>query len=935
MKKILSLLSVALCSTNLFAQEPIMFDGQQDSLTYSGYTTIEKDRYVGAVSVITGEQLRNSGGTSVSSAISGLAMGLFNTGSNIRGNSSPLVIIDGQRNRSMGSITVEEVENVYIFRDATAKMMYGSHAANGVISIVTKRGKEGQDKYVKVNAEFGHQRAQYIPEYLDSYDYAVAYNQARVNDGFIDEPYYSDEELEGYRTGEDLVKYPNTDFYDTFLNDWRNYTRANVEMGGSKDEISYFFNGGYYGDSGLQKVGENNYNRLNVRTNLDYRVNDYMSVYADAAARWDMTDRSHLTTSGIISDLSSHRPNAYPIFVGKEGDTDSLGRGETDLENLYGELTRKGYVYEETVYAQTNIGMKLDFNQAVKGLTGRVGLSYDTYTTLQRGQSVTYSRYQLKGDELINDGVADPELGKEQKFYDYIVRNFGLAAQLNYDRSFGKHDVMATAVFDLQTYMDKLSVTEQINSWTTGPSVTNMQDDKGMTGAFKLNYAYDNRYVAEGTLTVLGSNKFAPSNRWALFGSAGAAWNLHNESFLEDVDFINKLKLKASYGVMGYDRNYDYLLYMTMYQSSGEIKTGPQNTGSQWCPGYIPSQIANPSLTYEHFEELNLGLEANFLDNRLMVEANYFDEYNSGIPVAVSSIYPDYMGFNTDALPMINFNAIQTNGAELSLGWSDRVNDDFRYGIAGNVMYVRSVYDIYEQTPQTYGHEYVAGREVGYITGLQADGLYQNQADIDAAGLSSSFSSVLQPGDIKYKDYIQDGVVDSHDNTVIGNSLPKYTYNLYLNLQWKNLSLYVQGQGAAEFDKMLNNNSFYQTTGTNKYSKVALGAAVQDQNGNIQADASYPRLTSQTSGHSFRNSTYWMVDGDFFNLKTVQLTYSMPQSVVSKIKAQGLNVYLRCNNLASISAFKSEYGFDPINFSNGISADPTFRTFSIGVNLIY
>lgn len=935
MKKILSLLCVALCSTSAFAQEPVMFDGQQDTLTYSGHTPISKDRSVGAVSVITGEQLLKTNATSVPAAISGLTMGFLNTGTQIRGNSAPLIIVDGQRNRSIYALALEEVECVYVLRDANSKIMYGSEAANGVILVQTKRGNDIDKPYIKVNGEFGHRRAQYIPEYLDSYEYAKAYNQARVNDGFVDEPFYSDEELEGYRLGEDQVKYPNNDFYDTFINNWKNYTRANLEMGGNKNDIAYFFNGGYYGDNGMEKVGEQQrYNRLSVRTNLDYKVNNVLSIYADAAARWDMTNRSHLTSGNIFSALSSHRPNAYPIFVGQWGDIDSLGRGETDLANLYGELTRKGYVYEETVYAQTNIGLKFDMNRAVKGLTGQVGLSYDTYTTMQRGQKLTYSRYQLKDDVLVNDEVAEPELGKEQKFYDHIVRNLGIAAQLTYDRSFGKHDVLATAVFDLQTYMDKLSTSEQPNAWTTQPSIKNMQDDKGLTGAFKVNYAYDNRYVVEGSLSVLGSDKFAPENRWGVFGSAGAAWNLHNESFMENAEGINKLKLKASYGVMGYDKGYDYLLYQTIYKLNGQFYGGPQNV--TWKAAYTPKQIANAGFTFEEVAELNAGIEANFLDNRLMVEANYFDENNTGIPVAVSSIYPGYMGFESTALPKVNFNAISTTGAELSLYWADKINDDFRYGIGGNVTFVRSIYDVYEQTAQAYEHEYVAGREVGAIVGLMADGLYQNQADIDNTGLTSAFTTTLQPGDIKYVDYIKDGLIDSHDQCVIGNTLPKYTYNLYLNLQWKRLSLSVHGQGAGDFDKLLTWNSFYKSTGTSKYSKVVLGAAVQDESGNIQPNATYPRLTSLDSGHSFnRTSTYWMVAGDFLNLKSINLTYDVPESFVSKIKAQGLQVYLNCNNLASVSSFKSQYGFDPINNSNGISAEPTFRTFSIGLNLIY
>ncbi|MFR9499758.1 MAG: SusC/RagA family TonB-linked outer membrane protein [Rikenellaceae bacterium] len=943
MKKILSTLLIMACATTIvYGQEPVLFQGQQDTMVYTAYNKIDKSRLVGAASVITGEQLQASYSSNVQTALSSLSMGFFGTSWNLRGNISPLVVIDGQRNRSMSSITVEEVANVYVLRDVTAKMLFGSEASDGVIVIETKRGNKDKN-YFEVSGEAGRQMVTNTPEFMNSYEYATNYNQALVNDGLdvLANGGYSNDELAGYyatcygQEDANYVKYPNNDMHDIFLNNFQDYTKANIEMGGSAKDVMYFLNLGYEGSENLQKIGkQQKNNRLNVRTNLNYDVNDVLSVYIDAAARWDLVDRSQMSNAAILSAVGSVRPMEYPIFVGEWGDTDQLGIGDnTDMTNLYGQLTRLGYAKEQYVFAQTNAGLDLDFGKWVDGLTGRVGLSYDAFTSVSTGKYTSYATYQLQSDDTLKKIGDDAVAGAEGMYWDGVYRNAGIESQIHYDKVMGDHAISATAVYNMQIKKNKLDAS----------TIAGLQDVKGVTGGLKANYAYQNRYVVELNGTVLGSNKFAKAQRWGLFGSVGAAWNIHNEEFLKNSDVVNTLKLKGSYGHMGSDRDgvFGYRSSETLYQYYGALATGHLGN-STYSPGFIPSQVGNELLTYEVVKEANIGLEATLLDKRLMFEANIYDKQRVGIPVMAVSLYPDYLGSN-DIYPIINYNSTGTSGYEVGLSWGDQLGD-FKYRVGGMVLYSHSVLDVVDQNPTQYPHQVSQGRDADAIIGYLSDGLYQNQASIDEHGVTSSFAT-LQPGDIKLLDYVPDGIINSDDQVVIGNSQPRYSYNLNINMSYKGISLFILGQGVADFSQTINGAAMYASGSTAKYSNVLWGAAVVGDDGNIQsavsdfngtfAPATYPRLTTIANGHSYRTSQYWLVDGDYFRLKTVKLGYQLPKQFVSKIKLQGAEVYAKCDNLFTISKFKSTCGMDPVSFNAGVTSDPSFLTIAAGVKLLF
>lgn len=911
----------------------VSFDGVQDSIISLPYTQVDKERYVGAVSTVTGEQLSHSNKFGLNSAINGLAPGLIimngscNPGAEgftwkvrglSRGNNkdNPLVIIDGMNNRSLSSITLEEIESVQVLKDVTAKMMYGSKAANGVIVITTKRGK-GKTQY-SASGEFGIKQAVKTPEYISSADYVKLFRQAMLNDGLP--PRYDEMDIKAYAENSDALRYPNVDYYDTFLKSTSNFYRGNMQVEGSKNNIGYFLNLGYYGEQGLEAVGKStSYDRINLRSNLDYKINDFMSAYLDIAARWDLWSRPNITYGNFFQALSTHRPNDYPLFMGEYGDESMLGWSMNQATNLYGELTKKGYANDENSFAQTNIGLNFDLSKITPGLKAKLFMCYDAYSALSKGKTYKYSRMRLEEDGTFTRVGEDDIKGSEAKFNDNTYRNFGITGQVDYSRTWGKHEILSNLVYNAQKKMDKI--------YLNGPKT--VQDDKSMNVALRANYAYDRRYALEVDASMMGSDKFTKENRWGMFGAAGLAWNISNEDFMKDVDFINFLKLKGSFGVMGYDNSFSYMIYDNLYTYNGSFSTGVNNSYTDY--GAKPSQIGNKNFTFEKSRELNIGLEGTFFNNRLSFETNYFYEYRYDMPTEVKSYLPGYMGYNT-LYPMLNYNEISNVGVEAGISWGDRIGD-LNYQIGGNFMYTKAINEVYDENNQ-YKHQNRTGQATDGILGWISDGLYKNQQEIDEYGVTSLYGQIL-PGDIKLLDVtndLGDNVINDYDKVFIGNSFPRINYAMNINLEYKGFSLYLLGQGVAGFDRMMTNSYFY-CLGESKYSVNALGAAIVDpETGNIREGATHPRLTSLNSGHSYRGSNYWMRNGSYFKLRTMEFAYRLPKNICQKIGAGGLKFYLKGNNLFTLSSIKD---VDPEDINAGITGNPIFRSFSFGFDLMF
>ena len=925
MKYYILLLFIALSS--LVSAQEVKDTTQLKEKVKVPFAELDKDKLVGAVDVITGDDLQHSSDYNVESVLAGQAPGLIvfegngapgfdTTSMKIRGQSrggasdQPLIVIDGIANRSLSSLALDEIESIQVLKDVTAKMMYGSKAANGVLMVTTKRGYDGKHK-VSFSYEHSLKTASVLPQYASSAQYAKLYNQALLNDG--QEALYTQEQINNYQNPS--VLYPDVNYYDEFLKKSASVHRFNAQLIGGDSETKFFLNLGYINENGLENLGENqDFNRLNVRGNLDFKVNEVLSMFIDIAGRMDSWDRADISNTEFFNSLSSHRPNDYPLWYGEEGDNDFLGYSPRVATNLVGELARSGYVNTKNYYAQTNVGFKLNLNKYINGLTAGAYLTYDMYNNISIGKSLSYSRIRINNgdvDDITRVGV-DTLDDNESRKGDDARQNVGLVANIDYIKSWDNHDLQVNFATVQQTLTRK--------STLDGPST--QQDDKNINFGLRLNYTLLDKYTVEGTSSYMGSDKFSKENRWGLFGSGGLGWIVSNEGFLKDSKAINRLKFKTSYGVMGYDQSFDYLMYNDFYIASGNFRTGPKSANIEY--GWKEGQIGNPNLTFEKAREFNIGVEASLFKNKIDLEANYFDEYRYDIPVTLNNTLPDYTG---QLKPVGNNNAVSNKGVDLFVRFKDNI-DEFKYSVGVNVIYSKAVYDKFDEVNE-YEHWNRTGTDTDRIWGWEAQGLYQNDQEILDHGVSSSYGEII-PGDVKLVNFINDkgdNIIDQYDAKMIGNSYPRLNYSLNLRFQYKGIEFYALGQGASGFDRMLN-NSYYWNTGQNKYSVYALGSATP---GAVQG-ASSPRLTTLNQSHSYRNSTYWMRDGSFFKLRTIELKYNFSKFISKKFGADNFQLFVRGNDLLTISKIKDS---DPENLNAGITNYPMYKTISMGLKLTY
>lgn len=926
MKKIILLITVILLSHVMVGAQTDTILVKKADVVKLPFVNLEKERVVGAVDVIDGSEILHSGEYNARTALAGLAAGMYvfkganQPGANwaslsIRGLSrggrsdGPMVVVDGVPNRDLSDLPVESIKSIQILKDVTAKMLYGSSAANGVVLVTTKRGYVSKRK-LSFSVEGGIKVPVALPEFLDAATYAERYDQARENDGLS--PLHANPgEYEKYKSGMYPRTYPNTNYYDMFLKQNSNYQRVNSILEGGDSKTKYFLNMEYVRETGLEKVGNNNtYNLINLVSNLDYEVNNVISVSLDISTKLGTRNSARLGAGSMFSALSSQRPNEYPMFVTKDGSVniDSLGFKQ-GYSNVYGDLTRWGYRDSKEFRGQTTLGMKFDLNDYVKGLTGGVSLGFDNYRSITTGKNLQYQTFAVINEDSITAIGDNVPSGNKVKISDNFFRNIAGTAYVDYIRSFGKHQLTTNLVYTARKLAYKATSTY---------SGGNRQDDKNTNLGLRVNYMYDNKYVVEGTSSYMGSDKFAPGKRFGLFGGVGAGWILSNEGFASDLSFVDYLKIKGSFGVMGYDRfnpgnSFDYYEYIDQYQTAGSVRLGENNSGPTLYGTKLTSK-GNPDLTFEKSRDLNVGLEATLFKN-LSFEFNYFNEYRYDMPATLNSVIPAYLA---SVSPVGNYEELTNTGIDFSLKYQKTVGE-FQYSLGGNFMSTYSKWDRLDEISE-YDNLLRTGKAADAIFGWVFDGFYKDPTDIDSYGVTSAYGTIL-PGDIKLMNIVNDkndNIIDGNDRQVIGNSFPRINYALNLNLKYKGFELYALGQGVAGLDKVLT-NKYYMPYGDRKYSVQVL----RDN---------YPRLTSLNSGHSYRTSSYWMKDGSYFKLRVLELSYILPDRLAKEISAEKVRFFVKGTDLFSISKITE---LDPEDINAGVTKYPMFTTYSLGLKVTF
>lgn len=884
------------------------------------YGTQQYNRFVGNMDSVSGEKLSKYPSLMLSSALQGQLPGVYltqNYGSpgtdsyslSIRGTvGDEIILVDGVE-RPLSPYDIEQIQDVKVFKDPISKALYGGRKSNGVIVVTTKRGKEGKSEF-HLNVEKGIKRPTILPSYLNSYDFANAYNQAYFNDKGVanPDPKFSPTAIRAYQIDSAGFQYPNIDFYNQFLNKQMDITRVNGEYYGGNRNTKFYVHGGYQKEGGFEAFGDNKRtaNAFNLQGNLDSKFSEMITLHANIASYLKQLE---YPGSFDISTLSSRYPNAYPIIV----TGDSAGGTDAFKDNPFAGQAQSGYVRESHIRMQSDFGLDFNLNKFIKGLTFKPHLSFDIYHKQNLSKINTVGIYQIgsfdfNGNPFLGNintlQTYKPAFTQSVGDDDYTTR-WAFTNTLAYQREFGNHALD----LDLVYFISQL----------TDASV--LVDYKRQNLGFRANYTYSQKYTLEGVLNYCGSQSFEPSKRFKLYPAIGAGWLVSKENFLKDVSAINFLKVNASWGIMG-DGNVSPNQWRESWGGGNSYAFNNSNTVST----VLLNTVYSPILDWPTLSEMDFSIEA-LLFKHLIFKASYFEYFEKGNITSTKggNTIPSIIGY-TNFLPQNNFGETSNKGVEINLSYKGE-SGDFKYELGSHFTYARSSRVKIDEVPDPNYTQ--TGTPWDATWGYLSDGKYTSQ-EIDAfkAGTSTlplvSFmdSKTLLPGNIKYKDLNADGVIDKYDTKIIGNNAPRILYGGNLMLSCRGVELYAMVVGYGDFNRSLNGNAYYAINGTRKYSTVVTDGL---PNGNA-----HPLLTTTSGINDFQSSDYWIVDASYMKLQNVALSYSLPKSWVKPIKLSNVKLSLYGTDLFTFSKITKT---DPQSLDAGIGDYPLFTTYAFGISI--
>ncbi|TBN13087.1 SusC/RagA family TonB-linked outer membrane protein [Hyunsoonleella pacifica] len=910
------------------------FLASEDDEINMGVATKDKRDIVGAISSTnTRDRLTYDNTQVVSNYIAGLTPGVVGA-TNIRGLGGALVVIDGVFGRNIGLVNMEEVEQITVLKDANAVALYGSQGRNGVIVINTKRGKINQ-KEVNVNVRSGFSRPVALPNYLDAANFMILRNEARANDGL--DPLFGVDQIQNTRSGTNPIQYPDVDLYE-FVQPFVNSTNVISEFSGGTDKSRYYVNVGWvYGENWVdinEDINAGN-NRFNVRGNIDFKVNDWITSSIDGVA---IIASNKSSRANILSAATTFLPFDYaPLVPVSSIDTTNNPELATLLAganvfngNLLGSAQQigdnaplalaiaGGYLDRRFRVTQINNAINFDLSGITEGLSAKTYLSFDFLDAFTISINNDFRTYGVT--EFLNNvdpsaplntfGVDERDLSENVNSNGFLSR-LGTYALINYEKTFATNHSINTTLLGYY------------NSQKRSGAV---QTDRDSHIGFQMTYDYKKNLFVDFSGSYIHSIKLPEGNRGGFSPTIGLGYILSNESFLKDSNFVNYLKLKASGGIIKSDQRFGYFLYDENYFASGGFSWA-DNTFSNARQGI--SQGENLNLGYEERIDLNIGLET-YLMNSLWIEANYFRTELDKQLVFLADQYPSYY---QDFRPLNNFNSNLHTGLELGLNFNKTFND-FSVGIGANVLYTQREALKRSETNE-FEYQNRQGLDLSSIFGLQDLGFY-SESDFTTNtegdlvlndGLPVPNFGAVQPGDIRYADQNNDGVIDQDDQVAIGESFSPWTYGINLNLKYKRFNLFVLGTGqtGAVGSKLFSGfNNYYAPNGTDKYSEVVLGRWTPE----TANTATFPRLSSGDNQNNFRQSTFWLYDNSFFRINRAQLTYEFTDALCDKIGVQDFSVNFQGTNLFEISENRDIRQLT-------IGGNPQARGYTLGIRMSF
>ena len=910
-----------------------------------------------AVTGISGGRLAKTPTTNITSAMFGYGTGYYlqegsgEPGDNaawlkIRGlgtfNSSDnyTVFVDGfQTDMSYAQrLLPAEIENVYILKDGAALATFGMKGANGVLWIETRKGEQGKPK-IDLNFRQGFQSPLIISRPLSSAGYAMYYNEAYSNDagGKIWTPYYSDEQIAMYRSGNGV----DVDWYDEVLKDNPSpYTSVDLSFSGGSRNMKFFAVLGYMNNSGFldnkkdknSRFSNTTYQQYTLRTNFEVSFLKIFEAYIGVGGYVADRMAPNYDMATLFGNLEKYPANIYNPYDSDEINPDGSRRWsgtavhpDNPLASIRGLGTKSSR--DRSVQANFRLKEKLDF--ITDGLYLEEAVSFSNWIRGSKTVSRDYTRWQNGVEQTSN---RDASYTINDDYGTNMWKWVQLRAQLGYDRTFGRHSVTGAVKYEQYSRM----VDADMNQYGfPGYLEDNLQMNyayQNIAGRFR--YSYDSRYVAELGFAYSGSDNYMKGNRFALYPSVSASWIVSNENFLKNSAAVNLLKIRASWGQSGYDySSYGRYLYDVTWTTDGGYPVGGlDNSEPGWINALTPSYLANQGITSERNTMYNVGIDARFFD-ALDVNIDAFLNDRTGI-VVQDQTYSSTVGLEA---PFVNSGKTVTRGLELNLGYGQKIGDVGLYlGVMGT--WITDRVDFNGEIPSASPTADPIGRKIWTYFGYEADGFY-TEDDFDAdgnlvEGLPVPSFGHVQPGDVKYRDLHQDGVINERDKTKIGNrNFPDLVYSILGSIEYKgfDFSFVLQGTGGSDVNLLDARSKFVPFE---NYSTVygyadKSWAYYPDAGIDRRAGAEFPRLSTEVNSNNYQPSSLWIRNGSYLKLRNVELGYTLPEKWLDKIRMRDLRIYVNAVNLFTISGLYSRYDLDP----ERLSGYPAVKSVNVGLTL--
>ncbi len=893
-----------------------------------GYGNQRSRDVSGSVSTVSTKQIASNPAPNLTNSLMGRTAGIIatqragepgNDASNIfirgvgtTGDASPVFVIDGivRYSSDFAQLNPNEIQSVSILKDAASAAVFGVRGGNGVILITTKRGSAGKMQ-ITYNANFGIQTRTRTIEFLNSYDYATLYNEALANEGKA--PLYSQADLQKYKDQSDPDAYPSSD-WNSIMNKNPMITQHDLSASGGSDKIRYATSFSYLNQDGI--VPSNNFKRYNFRSNIDADVTRSTVLSFDLAGRSEATN--NIVPTNIWQLIASTTPTKFPV---------RFSNGFYAGGPSYNVLPDNGYRKKKTgaFRGRLQLVQRIPF---IEGLSVKAVGSFDKtlidsktwfypvipfYTRLPDG---TFRKEPLPKSSLSQDHFDD--------------QSITLETHINYEKRFGSNRITGLLLYtqtkqvwnDLNGYRENYAI--NIDEINFGPSAN--RNNGGYSGASgrrgvvgRINFSHSDKYTLETSFRADGSEQFAKGKRWGFFPSVSGSYVISQESFMKNITFLNFLKLRTSYGILGNDRiGAARFLYLQSYNPSGSAVFGNGDVQQ----AIVEGSLANPDVTWETVKKLDVGFDASFFSGKLTTTFDYFYDKRSDILGRRNASVPALLGVG---LPVENFTKVDNRGIELTIGHQNAVSKNLRYTISGNVTYARNKVVFIDEPATTNPNLMRTGRPLGTEFGFQAIGLFQTQDEVDKAPTQIGNN---RPGDIRYKDVNNDGKIDDNDRVPIGKAnTPEIVYGFNGGLNFKNFELSFLLQGAT------NVNQWYRGEGIWPFF-VGAGALKTnlDRWTPSNPNASEPRVLISIDNMNHHDlSSFWLKNSSYLKLRNVELAFNLPKALLEKTKAiQGLRFYVNCNNVYTWTKIKN---FDPENGSDRGWAYPQLRIFNTGFNI--